>query len=467
MDKFSPTATGATGVGRRSFLKATAALAAAGIASASRYAKAAAATYDVIVIGGGTTGIPAYSACMTAMTAKPISNRLRSTRNGGLGLGVEIGRADNDRPVISDQSGPVSFFQEKGVTVNVVADPPRDKPSGFHWATRRALAYIVQGQWEIGMTDGTTPRLRPRRFLLGRRSLACVRRTYPARRRSGMGLGNCHFCVKTLWSAVTRGWAPFKIGDFHMKIPKTALDVGATSKSIYYSIAQAGGAIVFHLPVLLLMPFMTNTLGIPAAAAGFAIFLPKIWIILCDPIVGSWSDRVQRRVGSRRGFVLWGGIATSLSLVALFIVPHIENALVMAGYMMLTYALVSTAYSMFAVPYLTMASEIAETPHERTLLSSWRMAFGFGGIMLTTLAPAAVEYFGGGRAGYSKMGLATGAICLALVLATSFAIRNFKIRRTAFAVESSLFLQMREAFRCGPFVVILRREPAWGIWTVG
>jgi GPH family glycoside/pentoside/hexuronide:cation symporter len=189
-----------------------------------------------------------------------------------------------------------------------------------------------------------------------------------------------------------------------------------TTDLFFYAIAQIGSSLFFHVPLLILLPFMTNSLAIPAAVAGLVVFLPKIWVVFCDPLMGAWSDRVQHRAGRRRPFVLWGGVATGLSFAVLFNVSPSSSPLLAAVTVCALYLLGSTAYSAFSVPYLAMAPEIAHGPDEVTVITSWRMSFNFVGALLAGLAPLLVQRLGQGRLGYAHMGLLLGAVCVATVL---------------------------------------------------
>ena len=45
------------------------------------------------------------------------------------------------------------------------------------------------------------------------------------------------------------------------------------------------------VPGLMLLPFLTDSLGIAALWAGLIVFLPKAWDVVLNPIAGRISDR--------------------------------------------------------------------------------------------------------------------------------------------------------------------------------
>lgn len=80
------------------------------------------------------------------------------------------------------------------------------------------------------------------------------------------------------------------------------------------------------MPGLLLLPYLTDSLGIGSLLAGMIIFLPKAWDAILNPITGRVSDRFVTSHGSRRPFLLWGGAALAIGFVLLFSGPHTRSA---------------------------------------------------------------------------------------------------------------------------------------------
>ncbi len=172
-----------------------------------------------------------------------------------------------------------------------------------------------------------------------------------------------------------------------------------------FSLGMIGDRIFRDAPALLLLLFMTNYLDIPPAMAGTAIFIPKILIVFVDPLVGTFSDRLNTRWGRRRPLMLPGGILAGLAVVLFFHVPHFGAPVVEAAYLSLIIFLGFTGYSLFTVPCLVMASEIAEGAEERRRVMSWRVGFMAIGLCFSAYAGACVQYLGGGQAGYRRMSL--------------------------------------------------------------
>jgi Na+/melibiose symporter-like transporter len=154
------------------------------------------------------------------------------------------------------------------------------------------------------------------------------------------------------------------------------------------------------VPGLLLLPYLTDTLGVHAATAGLLVLLPKAWDVVFNPIAGRISDRR----GSRRPLLLQGGLGVAVLFAALFALPAGGGA-----YVGVVFLLCATAYAFFQVPYVAMMAEITTDYDQRTRLMTWRMAVLALAILLSGAgAPALRDATGG----YQIMGVAVGLVIL-------------------------------------------------------
>lgn len=185
-----------------------------------------------------------------------------------------------------------------------------------------------------------------------------------------------------------------------------------------FSLGMIGDRIFRDAPALLLLMYMTNYLSIPPAMAGLAIFVPKLLIIFVDPMVGTMSDRLDTRWGRRRPLMLIGALLASIAIVLFFHVPRFETPRAQAIDMSIIVFLGFAGYSLFSVPYLVMASEIADTDAERRTIMSWRVVFMAIGLSISAFSGGFVQAIGGGAQGYATMSWVYGAICLVTMLVT-------------------------------------------------
>jgi Na+/melibiose symporter-like transporter len=179
-----------------------------------------------------------------------------------------------------------------------------------------------------------------------------------------------------------------------------------------FSVGSLGTGMYLTIPSLLLFYYLTDVLAVSPALAGLAVFVPRAWDILVDPVVGWLSDRTRSRLGRRRPYLFVGALLTALTFIFLFSAPELPTQTSRFAYVLSVYFVSATAYSIFAVPYLSMPAEMSPDEGERAAIMTYRMTFAMAGVLIgAAAAPALVQAFGGGRTGYSAMSLVMGVTC--------------------------------------------------------
>lgn len=225
------------------------------------------------------------------------------------------------------------------------------------------------------------------------------------------------------------------------------------STHVGYAVGSIGTAAFATVPGLLLLYYLTNVLGVAAAIAGAVVLLPKFWDVLVNPVIGSLSDRTKSRWGSRRPWMLAGGLLLPVLFFLMFSAPAGSPA-AGAAYVATLFLLAATFYACFQVPYLAMPAEITDDYDERSVLMSYRVALLAVGILLAgAVAPAIVQAAGGGRAGYRYMSLFVAGLLLVGMVGAVIGTRH--TRRVAQArSEHSLIAQLRISRQNRPFLVL-------------
>jgi Na+/melibiose symporter-like transporter len=155
------------------------------------------------------------------------------------------------------------------------------------------------------------------------------------------------------------------------------------------------------VPGLLLLPYLTDTLGVGAGVAGLLVLAPKAWDVLINPVAGRISDRTRTRWGARRPFLLGAGLAVAVLFAAIFAAPVRSGV-----YVALAFLATATAYAFYQVPYVAMPAEMTDDYTERTRLMTWRVALLAVAILVSgALAPVVTKQFGDGIAGHRAMGV--------------------------------------------------------------
>ncbi|GGN45911.1 hypothetical protein GCM10011578_098320 [Streptomyces fuscichromogenes] len=169
------------------------------------------------------------------------------------------------------------------------------------------------------------------------------------------------------------------------------------------------------LPGLLLLPYLTDTLGVPAALAGAVVLPAKVSDVLVTPWAGRLGDRSRRPPG-RSGHLLYGGAATALAFALTFagIAHGTSGALWTAA----AFTLAATAFAFFHASYAALPALLAPGPRARTVLVAGRVAgIAVAALAAGTAAPALIAATGGGVTGHRWAGLAGAALILTGTLA--------------------------------------------------
>jgi Na+/melibiose symporter-like transporter len=178
-----------------------------------------------------------------------------------------------------------------------------------------------------------------------------------------------------------------------------------------YAVGSLGTGGFATLPGLVLVYYLTDTLGVAALLAGLLVTLEKIWDVVIDPVIGAWSDRLLARTGGRRPFMLIGASPLPAFFLPTFATPSGLPPLAAGAWVLVFFLLTATAFSLFQVPYIALPAEIADGYDERTRLLTWRVVvltiaillFGAGGPALRSISDD--EYLG-----YLIMALVAGVV---------------------------------------------------------
>src|SRR5918995_6193277 len=177
------------------------------------------------------------------------------------------------------------------------------------------------------------------------------------------------------------------------------------------------------VPGLMLLPYLTDTLGIAALAAGLIVLLPKAWDVVLNPVAGRISDRTIDPAGPRRPWLLRAGLMLAGAFALIFAAPDLQSSLLEAGWVLVFFVLAASAYAFFQVPYVAMPAEITTSYDERTRLMTWRVAILAFTIMLAGATAPIIRDAVGGRDGYRVMGVVMATVILVGVVAAWWGTR--------------------------------------------
>lgn len=165
---------------------------------------------------------------------------------------------------------------------------------------------------------------------------------------------------------------------------------------------------------------MSTVLGQSPALAGMLLTFSKLYDILVDLIVGHRIDHTKARTRRRRRYMIIGAFISAVSFYLIFS-PPVEDGPWLVLTMAAVLVIYSTGYSLFAVPYIAMAPDIARSYDGRTKLMSFRTFFGAVGQMIALAGAAALIQLGeDNSSGYRIMGGVLALVILISKFATWF-----------------------------------------------
>lgn len=125
--------------------------------------------------------------------------------------------------------------------------------------------------------------------------------------------------------------------------------------------AQFIGAVV----ATYVLVFMTDTFGVPAAAAGVIMLIATIWDALDDPLIGTMADRTKSRWGRYRPYLLFVPIPLTIVSILLFAAPEFSTTgkIAYAAILYICYGILTT---LIQLPFGALLPAMTRNPQERT-----------------------------------------------------------------------------------------------------
>ena len=154
------------------------------------------------------------------------------------------------------------------------------------------------------------------------------------------------------------------------RLEKIGYGLGDMSSSMFWKIFS------YYLPF-----FYSNVFGLSLEHAALLLLVTKLWDAVSDPVMGLIADRTHSRWGRYRPYLLWVAGPFAVAGVLTFTTPDwSEGAKLVWAYV--TYILMMTVYTAINVPYGAMLGVVTDDSTERTVFSSYRMFFAYGGSFL-------------------------------------------------------------------------------------
>jgi Na+/melibiose symporter-like transporter len=182
------------------------------------------------------------------------------------------------------------------------------------------------------------------------------------------------------------------------------------------------------LPGLVLVFYLTDTLGVAAIWAGVLVTIAKIWDVVIDPVIGARSDHSLAVTGSRRRFMLLGAVLLPVFFALTFAVPAALGPVPAGLWVLVAFVLCATAFSLFQVPYIALPAELVQDYDARTrLLSARVVVLTFAILLFGAGGPALRDAFPDDE----RMGYLVLAVVAGIVLGAGMIVAVFSAERNA------------------------------------
>ena len=148
---------------------------------------------------------------------------------------------------------------------------------------------------------------------------------------------------------------------------------------INYSIGSVANGVKTDTFTFFLLFFYSNIIGLNPGLAGSAIFIALCIDAITDPLMGTISDRTNSSLGRRHPYMFISFIPMSIGYILLFAPRQGWDMSQTDLFLWMTVFTVLTRLGMtlFDIPHRAFGGEVTKDYQERTILMSWREAFGW------------------------------------------------------------------------------------------
>ena len=223
-------------------------------------------------------------------------------------------------------------------------------------------------------------------------------------------------------------------------------------ESLVFGLANGGQNVSLHVITFFLNYFFINVFNINSSIVAIMLLVEGIWDTINDPLMGAVIDRTRTRWGKLRPFLLGVPVPLALTTVALFAGPLLianpsQNAVSKVVYMVATYFLWETLFTVADISFWSMSAAISPNPGDRTkAITSARFLAGvFGGFANATV-PVLLDLSNktGGidiKKAFLGIGIMTGIAGMGI-----FSLAGFKVKERV--AQSDEEPSIRECLEC-------------------
>ena len=160
----------------------------------------------------------------------------------------------------------------------------------------------------------------------------------------------------------------------------------SNGRVVSYAMGDVANNLAFQMTSMFLMVYMTDIVGLSAAAAGTIYAVTKVWAGVADLVAGNTVDKANTRWGRLRPWILWGSTPLAITLVLLFSTPAGLSPTQAFIWVLLIDAAFQLAYSFVNIPYGSLSAAMTQNSLDRSRLSGARsIASAVTGVALSAI----------------------------------------------------------------------------------
>lgn len=193
-----------------------------------------------------------------------------------------------------------------------------------------------------------------------------------------------------------------------------------------YGAGDIAGNCVYALLTSFMMIYLTDSVGLSMGIVGTLIAISKIFDGVSDFFFGRMIDKTHTKMGKARPWMLWPYIGCALALVACFSIPISWGDTAQYAFFFIAYTLLNAVFfTANNIAYASLTALITKNTNERVQLGSFRFVFAFGTSMLIQYVTVyAVEWLGGGAAGWRAVAIIYAVIGLIVNTISVFSVKE-------------------------------------------
>nr|WP_246871203.1 glycoside-pentoside-hexuronide (GPH):cation symporter [Pantoea ananatis] len=211
------------------------------------------------------------------------------------------------------------------------------------------------------------------------------------------------------------GWRPLLMReDAGMELHKP-LKVSFREK-FCYGLGDTSANIFMGMTMMFLSIYYTDVFKLSPAVMGTLFLITRLIDAISDPLIGVVADRTRSRHGRYRPWLLWFAVPYGLSCAAVFLSPELgETGRIIYAYT--TYIMLVMAFSLVAVPYVSLLGAISADSDERIQINTIRFPLAkVSYLICSLLVPMLIALFDNEVMGYRVVMCGIGLLSTLLVL---------------------------------------------------